>query len=232
MVAPVVAAAGISALSNLAGSLIGGGDSNNHAGRDQRQAISFANQSAILDKVKAAKKAGISPLYALGAPAISGPGVNVGSSGGPSLGQTISEMGADVSRAVAAGQTAEERALQALTFEKAALENDYLREQIASVRARTARESGPAIRAVPGLIPERVQAPQRTTGANVMGGAWESAPGTSDLGQIIEDRYGEGNPLSWPLGGLGMVHDYWWNVYSPSNPKSSASRTWNWLTGK
>lgn len=227
MVAPVVAAAGISAAANLAGQLIGSGpDGPDHLFKKTAE----ANEAAIAGKMAAAKKYGISPLYALGAPTISGPGVSVGG-GGQSLGQTISEMGADVSRAVAAGQTAEERALQALTFEKAALENEYLREQIASVRARTARESGPAIPAAPGLIPERLQAPQRTTGANVVGVPWESHPGTSDLGQIIEDRYGEGNPLAWPLGGLGMVSDYWWNVYSPNNPKSSVSRTWNWLRG-
>lgn len=142
---PLLGSALIGAGSSLVSSLLGGG--NNHAGRDQRQAISFANRSAITDKVAAAKEAGISPLYALGAPVISTTS-QVGDTGS-SLGSTIASMGADVSRAVAASQSDVERKIQALTLDKAALENDYLREQIASVRARTAREAGPAYPVIP-----------------------------------------------------------------------------------
>lgn len=134
---PMVVAAGINAASTLAGGLMG----DRSTGGDMRN-MREANTAAIAGKIKAADKFGISRLYALGAPTVS-PAVNVG--GGPTLGETISSMGADVSRAVAAGQTEAERTLQALTLDKAALENDFLREQIASIRARTARESGPAL---------------------------------------------------------------------------------------
>lgn len=143
MMDPMVVAAGLNVAGNLAGNLIGrGGGTPGGNMRNMRE----ANTAAIMGKVRAAEKAGISKLYALGAPTVS-PAVHVG--GSPSLGETVSQMGADVSRAVAAGQTAAERSLTALSLEKAGLENDYLRAQIASVNMRTARESGPAFPVIP-----------------------------------------------------------------------------------
>lgn len=149
---PVIGGALISAGSNVAGRLIDsvfGGGGNNHAGRDARQAVRFANRSAILDKVAAAKEAGISPLYALGAPTGAFSTWAGGGSSSAGIGSTLSEMGADVGRAVASQQNPVERRIQELTLDKAALENDYLREQIASVRARTMREAGPAYPVMP-----------------------------------------------------------------------------------
>lgn len=140
---PLIASAAISAGSSLLGGLLGGG-SNNHAGRDQRQATSYAIRASVLDKVAAAKEAGISPLYALGAPVMSASSA-VGSPGNSNLGQTISNMGQDISRAVAAQQTDIERKIQGLTLDKAALENEYLRAQIASLRARTIQQVAPPI---------------------------------------------------------------------------------------
>lgn len=192
---PVITSALISGASSLAGSLLG--NKNNHAGRDQRQAIEFANRSSVLDKVAAAKEAGISPLYALGAPTISTTS-QVGSS--DTLGSTLASMGQDVSRAVAAGQSATERQLTALTLEKAGLENEYLRSQIASVNSRTARESAPAIPL------ENVQPPQRTPHVQI-GGRRVPFANVSDVGQIIEDRYGEDNPVTWPIGAAMLAAD-------------------------
>lgn len=145
---PLVTSSLISAGSSLLGGLFGG-STNNHAGRDQRQATSYAIRASILDKVAAAKEAGISPLYALGAPVFSSTSA-VGSPGGTNWGQTFSDMGHDVSRAVAAQQTGPERLLQKLTLEKAGLENDYLRAQIGSINARTTAQTGPALPVVAG----------------------------------------------------------------------------------
>lgn len=223
MVAPLVLAAGISAASSLAGQLLSGKP--NHTGRDQRQAIAYANRSAVLDKVAAAKEAGISPLYALGAPVISGGGVSVGGDSG--LGSTISSMGADISRAVAAGQTSEERALQALTLEKAALENDYLKAQIGSLRTRTAKEALPP--PFPGAMPEQVSPAQHTPGVNIWGYPFESAPDTSDA-QAFQNRLGEGELAetiaSLIVGGADLWHNSQLRraINTPGSGSPSAAR--------
>lgn len=141
---PIIGGALISAGSKLVGSLLGGG-TNNHAGRDQRQATTFANRSAILDKVAAAKEAGISPLYALGAPVISASSAVGSPSSGLSLGSTLSEMGQDVGRAVAAKQTEAEREASLLQLDGLRLDNDIKRAQIAGMVNRQARESAPAL---------------------------------------------------------------------------------------
>lgn len=216
---PATAAAiGQAASSVIGGALdafgVGSSDGPDHLRKRTRQ----ANFAAIEGKMQAAKEFGISPLYALGAPTIS-PAVSVGGSSGPSLGQTISNMGSDVSRAVAAGQTEVERQLQALTLDKARLENEYLSAQIASVRTRTVRESAPAI---PGLIPEKVAPPQRTTGVNI-GVPIDSNPYFSDA-QSLEDRYGELGGSILGLGNLPADFGYnWWR-----HLKSSVKRDFGW----
>lgn len=202
---PTVIAAGISSAGNLLGGLLGG--SNNHAGRDARQQLDYAIEQSVLGKVKAAKKAGISPLYALGAPVMSSSWTPASGSD-PGLGGALASMGQDISRAVATRQTEPERQLQALTLEKAGLENEYLRSQIASIRANTSRQVvGPP---APGMIPEQVQLSQRTIGANFLG-PWESNPYVSDWGQYLEDRVGDDNPVTWPVGAAVLGADVYWN---------------------
>lgn len=133
---PILGGSLISAGSKLLGSLFGGSNDDTW---DHTKTLA---KNQIQWKVADAKAAGVSPLYALGAPTMSYSG-SVG--GEPSLGSTLSDMGQDIGRAVAAKQTAPERAVQALVLEKAGLENEYLREQIASIRARTWRESAPPL---------------------------------------------------------------------------------------
>lgn len=193
---PTIVAAGLSAASNLAGGLISSGG-NNHRKREDREAI----YNSVAQKVKAARDWGVSPLFALGAPTYS-PSAPVGNSNAP-LGQAVANMGQDISRAVAAGQTDAERALTALALEKAGLENDYLRSQIASVRVRTMREAGPALPASvkPGsLLPAKSVDPQQTTGVNKIIGI-HSNPYFSDA-QSDEDRYGE---IGGAVLGLGNI---------------------------
>lgn len=132
----------------------------------------------------------------------------VSMSGDSGLGEALSSMGADVSRAIAAGQTSAERQLQALAMEKAGLENDFLRSQIASINSRTMRESAPPF---PGALPEKSVDPTHTTGINIGSffPPWESHPNFSDAGQYGENRYGEflGNATGAPA----AVADAWWN---------------------
>lgn len=129
---PVVTGALISAGSNILGSLLGG-NTNNHAGRDQRQAISYANRSAVIDKVAAAKEAGISPLYALGAPVISASSAVGTPSAGGGVGESLKSMGQDIGRAVSAQQTIAQREATRLALEGAQLDNDLKKSQLAKM---------------------------------------------------------------------------------------------------
>jgi hypothetical protein len=109
-------------------------------------------QNAIQWKVADAKAAGVHPLYALGASTTSFSPVAVGVSGGNPLGEGIARAGQDIGRALQSGRTAggrEQLVAQqaaALTLERGQLENELLRTQIASARARlTAPQVGPAV---------------------------------------------------------------------------------------
>lgn len=92
-------------------------------------------KNAIQWKVKDATKAGIHPLYALGANTVSFSPSAVGDLG-------IGQAGQDISRAIGATQTAPQRAqtvdtaMRDLALTRAGLENDLLRTQIASGLAK------------------------------------------------------------------------------------------------
>lgn len=88
-------------------------------------------QNGIRWKVEDAKAAGIHPLYAMGAPTVSAsPSYMAGSV------PDLSGVGQDIGRAIDAKRTGSERVtarLEALSVERAQLENDLLRSQIAKV---------------------------------------------------------------------------------------------------
>lgn len=90
------------------GSLIGGGIASNNANKQYEMQKEFA-QNGIRWKVADAKAAGIHPLAALGAQTFSYNPVAVGDNG---ISDALSQMGQGIDRAVAAKQTAEERALE------------------------------------------------------------------------------------------------------------------------
>lgn len=121
----------IGAGSNIIGGLLGA----NEKKKDREAQKEFA-QSGIQWKVQDAKKAGVHPLYALGAQTHSFAPVSTGSM---DLGTGIAAAGQDISRAVHATAPAQTRldayetAARALSLEKAGLENEYLRSQIAKV---------------------------------------------------------------------------------------------------
>lgn len=97
-----------------------------------KRAKEFA-QSGIQWRVADANAAGINPYFALGAPTATYSDM-VGGGGSP-LGETLSNMGQNISRAALANSPAPDKmaaALQPLALERAGLENDYLRAKIAS----------------------------------------------------------------------------------------------------
>lgn len=139
----------ISAGASLLGGLISSesqGDATSatlgNAAADRLLQQEFAKKG-IRWRVRDAQAAGIHPLYALGAnlPTYSPNPIHVGAD--TYLGAGLQEAGQDIGRAVDAQRTSEERQevrLAALSVERAELENDLLRSQI----ARLNQQTGPA----------------------------------------------------------------------------------------
>jgi len=126
---PVVGSAIISGIGNLAGGLV------DNYFNSQAMDKSYKFQKKVLQnqvqwRVEDAIKAGLHPLAALGMSPASGPSAMVGSS----LGSALSDMGQNIGRAAEAYLTPQDKAaarLALLAEERAGLENDLLRSQIA-----------------------------------------------------------------------------------------------------
>lgn len=84
------------------------------------------------DTVEAAKKLGINPIYALGAPALSGSNIAVGGAG--DVGQDLANMGQDLGRVAGAALSKPDQ-LQGLTLTNMGLQNDLLKAQTAKILA-------------------------------------------------------------------------------------------------
>lgn len=172
-------------------------------------------QKGIQWRVADAKAAGIHPLYALGANTTSFSPVPVGSNFG--------QAGQDIGRAVEAAGTPQTRAVGQLALERASLENDLLRAQIASERARLVGQVGPPVpdpRYPPDLFnppvsPSHDQAVLMTPPAPMVpqprslaiGGApWMVDPGWSSGGEF-ENVYGDDGPATWIFNALKAGND-------------------------
>lgn len=200
-------------------------------------------QKGIQWKVADATKAGLHPLAALGANTMSFNPVSTGDMGGP-----LADMGQNVGRAIEATQNGSERAngkIGLLQLERAGLENDLLRTQIASENARLRAQLGPPMptdggmgELLPGqgnsLIPSKVVPPQLTKGIN-MGKGFSVNPYFSDA-QTIEDRYGDSEILSMLSAIINGGADYYWNNFGKSGAPFRGSwspaikrkyKTWN-----
>lgn len=123
----------IGSLIGAAGSLIGGLFGKKSAEKQAAQNIKLQKQFAqegIQWKVNDAKKAGVHPLYALGAQTHSFSPVSVGDP----LGGAIADMGQNIGRAVDSGRTGNEKVSQRLSelaIKRAELENTKLSSEIA-----------------------------------------------------------------------------------------------------
>lgn len=125
--------AGISAVS----SLFGGKSASDAQAKANAQNIKMQKafaQKGIQWKVNDAKKAGIHPLYALGANTVSFSPSSVGST---ALGEGIANAGQNIGRAVASGLTNDEKMsgiMAKLSIQRAELENQKLASEIALIR--------------------------------------------------------------------------------------------------
>lgn len=171
-------------------------------------------QHGIRWKVEDAKRAGISPAAALGAGGASFSPVHVGT---PEYRQdnsfqrgmsSLSDMGQNISRAIQATSTHSQRVnsvMEALSLERAGLQNDLLRAQIASYGPPT-----PPMPEEPTHIPDLTYSRTKTGGL---------APTPSEgFADRAEDQWGP--QIAW-----GMR-----NLILPKNPDMSpgAGNKWSW----
>lgn len=213
-------------------------------------------QQGIRWKVDDAKASGLHPLAALGAQVSSFSPISVGSSSAALESSTsvapkldLSDMGQNLSRAEAAGSTAGERTsklaaevakvMGALSLEKAGLENDLLRTNIAKERSQI----GP-----PFPVPLPRPGPDRTTSGFAVkdddikqkeedhpqtkivrpfGYPLKSAPWFND-GQQFEDRYGESEIGSTIKFGVNTLADHIYTGYGLLPDYETAK---NWASG-
>lgn len=173
--------AALPAIASAASSIWNSISGKNEARHQERLQREFA-QNQIQWKVADAKKAGIHPLYALGAPTMSYSPVSVGG------GLEMPDMGQDISRAMNAGMPKEgqlssfDAAVQDLQLKKFGLENELLAAQIR--RLNTEVLSKPAL---PITLP----------------GGSKFDTGNQSSAQTVQDRYGDIVENIYGIGSLG-----------------------------
>lgn len=229
----------ISAGANILGGILGksSSDAANAAARDMAaQNIALQRefaQNGIQWRVEDAKKAGIHPIYALGSGGASFSPVSANFSADTSLPNALAAAGQDIGRAVDSTRTAADRTsarvATTLALEKAGLENDLLRAEIASKTGRLRQVTQPAMPAAvdPYLIPGQAQSglvqgkPMEATRApsnapHSEGGAipdvgwsrtstgWSPVP-SADVKQRIEDNLPQELAHAWRNNILPMI---------------------------
>lgn len=164
-------------------------------------------RSGVQWRAEDALKAGIHPLYALGAnvPTYSGSPISVGSpslSVDTSMGSAVASMGQDISRGINATRSASARdeaftkTAQALSLQKMGLENDLLASQIKRLQVNS-NPPFPGVASGPGGANELM----------VAGNKIKTDPSTSDM-QKFSDRYGDEGLPQWTIPPLIMWRDY------------------------
>lgn len=157
--------------------------------KDRELQREFA-QSGIRWKVDDAKAAGIHPLYALGANTVSYAPSPVGIVPEDGLARGMASAGQDLSRAIDATRTGDERTEAAsamatkLALEKGSLENDLLRAQISKMRAQV----GPPM---PSLVDNASIPGQPATRTVVLPTGPISTPKIESTQDAISKEYGD-----------------------------------------
>lgn len=227
---PLIGAALVSGGSNLLGGLLGSSAASQQAEQNRQMQLMFA-QNAIQWKVADAKKAGVHPLFALGAS--TGSFTPVANNSGEILGDAVGKMGQNIGRAMEAGADKEGKALlmtkARLEVENQGLQNDILRNKIASdIRVQSQAAGSPPAMPPAGFTfdvtdPRGVgKAPKGSAGGwplkveedtrqalSTFGRPWKIM-NTPDA-QAIENRYGD---LLEEVGGVAnLVGDTGANIY-------------------
>lgn len=190
-----LAAAGIGAASNLAGSYLSSQAAKKNAENNMYMQVAFARHG-LKWKVKDAQEAGIHPLYALGASTHSYNPVSVGDT---SLGSGLAAAGQDISRGLMATRTPAEKVdayttqLRSLQLERAGLENTLLKTRIASQVAVNNQAGNPP--SMPSQVP--LDDPEKTKPFYQGDGPYipnrNMSPATAagdEYGEWVEDAHG------------------------------------------
>lgn len=174
-------------------------------------------KTGIQWKVADARRAGIHPLYALGASTASYSPVSVGTSTYSPIPETgfanaLASAGQDISRGVTAVLTQSERQYQdtvrALDLERMSLSNELIKSQIARERQVTM----PGVPESMGLFAPSIPwgRPSPTQPLQFGGLRWETSPDTSNA-QDVENRYGDEGPIAWAAGIPALLDDLYRN---------------------
>lgn len=233
---PALASAG----ANILGGILGRQHQDEQFERNAALQREFA-QSGIQWKVADAKKAGIHPLYAMGAPSIS-PAVSVQ---GDPMGAALSSMGSDISRAALASSSQETRnsafnnQIASLTLERGQLQNELLRSQIMRMRVGqvgppipTGGESSqgdipiptPDPRRADFDVPENKKIEERPP-LMMSGSRWLTNPNTSPM-KAWEDQYGDEGPVAATLPLFILWNDMVYNYGQPSGWPTKILNRW------
>lgn len=226
---PAVAAAGLGAIADVAGSFISANAAKKASKKDYKRAKEFA-QNSIQWRVADAAAAGVSPLFALGAPTMSYAGSTVGAD---PVGSALSSAGQNISRAALALNAPETKvnaALEALTVERGTLENEKLR---AELRLMNQPGSPAGVRGIP-LSAKG----DRGGGASVysrdgLGNAFPIPPGMSaerfadEFGDLLGEGYGLGRGALATSGYLAQGSPATSSYFPPG---SAAQAVWDYLT--
>ena len=191
----------ISAVGNLIGGLIGqdaADDATDFAAR-QLRFQNLAAKKSIQWRVKDARAAGIHPIYALGAQAFNPSPISI--SGDSPLASGLANMGQDIGRAVDAGLSRPQRAIQEATqmasLDLMKAQTEQIKGQTDAIRAQTrasitGQGNAPALAELfKGLAPREAQPAKVTrTPWRMFGVDFEPSTQASDA-QALEDRGGE-----------------------------------------
>lgn len=171
------------------------------ADKNMRMQEEFA-QNGIRWRVNDARKAGIHPLYALGASVPSYTPSSVSFAGDSSLGNSFAQAGQDIGRAINSTRTASERvdafakSMQAIQLENAGLDTEIKRAQLAAMIAKNRDNATP-----PGPGGD-VRSLQIFEGENPV-----TTPKSEVQQQKVSDEYGDEGLASIP-GQVRIFRDY------------------------
>ncbi|AYQ58214.1 putative VP2 [Microviridae sp.] len=210
----------IGAAGSLAGGLLGSSANKEASDQDWKRQKKVL-QNSISWRVADAKRAGIHPLYAMGAPTSSFTSTIAGSD---PIGNALQNMGQDVGRAVNSYMSKDQRAadmMSQLALERGELENELLRSQI---RRNNAPGTGPGL---------------SSDGTVTFGGGEPLKLGPTTPAQDLEQQYGE---LAGDMGGLYRFGMDWLRQegertfgFDPTtlpSPQSLGASHGNWLRSK
>lgn len=190
----------IGAAASLAGNWLSGNSAEKNAAKQAKLQKQFA-QNGIQWKVEDAKKAGISPLYALGANTVSYSPQSVGDT---SLGSGIAQAGQDVGRAINATRSNDDKilALNRTMLESQVtgvnLDNEIKRAELAS---KIATQNNTGI--TPGM-------PTDLAGTFIagQGNSWNPSDRTSGL--KLQKQLSPSDPTSGPQNEAGLSPEVSW----------------------